>query len=233
MQADLQAVCPGLLAITNDADNLWFLRLLSHGENLIKLSRLRSTTLLKIPAVGRKYAALIRQWQGRAFFSHEVDYVGPMIVEDARRILALREKVREIEAQCEALAERSQLSRLIRTIPGFGLVCASEIGGEIGTIARFANERSLALYLGMATLDDSSGTRKGAKRPKHVNAHARMAMMTAVDRHRKSVPESQRYYAKKRAEGKTHNQAVRALGRHLCRVLFKMLTQERPYERRQ
>ncbi len=26
-----------------------------------------------------------------------------------------------------------------------------------------------------------------------------------------------------------HNQAIRALGRHLCRVIFKMLTQERPY----
>ena len=54
-------------------------------------------------------------------------------------------------------------------------------------------------------------------------------MMTAVDRHRKQVPQSQRYYEKKRAEGKTHNQAIRALGRHLCRVIFKMLTMNRPY----
>ncbi len=41
--------------------------------------------------------------------------------------------------------------------------------------------------------------------------------------------QSQRYYEKKRAEGKKHNQAIRALGRHLCRVIFKMLSQERPY----
>jgi hypothetical protein len=32
-----------------------------------------------------------------------------------------------------------------------------------------------------------------------------------VDRHRKYVPESQRYYEKKRSEGKKHNQAIRAL----------------------
>ncbi len=50
-----------------------------------------------------------------------------------------------------------------------------------------------------------------------------------VDHHRKRVPQSQRYYEKKRAEGKRHNQAIRALGRHLRRVIFKMLTQERPY----
>jgi hypothetical protein len=55
------------------------------------------------------------------------------------------------------------------------------------------------------------------------------AMMAAVDRHRKRVPQSQRYYEKKRAEGKRHNQAIRALGRHLRRVIFKMLSQERPY----
>ena len=42
-------------------------------------------------------------------------------------------------------------------------------------------------------------------------------------------PQSQRYYEKKRAEGKSHNQAIRALGRHLCRVIFKMLTMNRPY----
>ncbi len=86
-----------------------------------------------------------------------------------------------------------------------------------------------ACYLGMANLDRSSGTSRGSKPPRHVNARAKAAMMTAVDRHRKRVPQSQRYYEKKRAEGKSHNQAIRALGRHLCRVLFKMLRDERPY----
>jgi hypothetical protein len=39
-----------------------------------------------------------------------------------------------------------------------------------------------------------------------------------------------RYYEKKRAEGKSHNQAIRALGRHLCRVIYKLLKEERDYE---
>ena len=56
--------------------------------------------------------------------------------------------------------------------------------------------------------------------------------MTAVDRHRKSVPESQQYYEKKRQAGKSHNQAIRALGRHLCRIIYTMLKDERPYEMR-
>jgi hypothetical protein len=95
---------------------------------------------------------------------------------------------------------------------------------------RFAKEGSLALYLGMANLDHSSGGSCGSKAPKQVNTRAKAAMMTAVDRHRKSVPDSHRYYEKKRSEGKSHNQAIRALGRHLCRVLFSMLKSDRPYE---
>jgi hypothetical protein len=55
-------------------------------------------------------------------------------------------------------------------------------------------------------------------------------MMIGVDRHRKYVLESQRYYEKKRAEGKKHNQAIRALGRHLSRIIYKMLKEQRAYE---
>jgi transposase len=232
LQGDLRAVCPGLLDITHDAENLWFLNLLSHSDDLSKLARLQEATLLRIPAIGAKYAALVRQWQRQAHFSHETAYAGPMIVEDARRILELRVKIKALEGQCATLAGDSEIARLIDTLPGFALVCSSELAGEIGTLERFAGEASLAVYLGMANLDNSSGPRQGARAPGQVNKRAKAAMMTGVDRHRKQVPESQRYYEKKRAEGKTHNQAIRALGRHLCRVLYRMLKNARPYQSR-
>ena len=38
------------------------------------------------------------------------------------------------------------------------------------------------------------------------------------------------YAQELRAEGKKHNQAIRALGRHLCRVIYKLLKEERVYE---
>ncbi|SDY81730.1 hypothetical protein SAMN05421755_105123, partial [Nitrosomonas sp. Nm33] len=41
---------------------------------------------------------------------------------------------------------------------------------------------------------------------------------------------SRQYYDKKRAEGKKHNQAIRALGRHLVRVIWSMTKQGRKYE---
>ena len=127
------------------------------------------------------------------------------------------------------VAENSSIANQLASIPGYGSVCSAELAGEIGTIERFQNEASLALYLGMATLDRSSGKFHGSKPPRHVNARAKAAMMFALDHHRKLVPQSQRYYARKRTEGKSHNQAIRALGRHLCRVIFKLLAQNRTY----
>ncbi len=152
-----------------------------------------------------------------------------MIQQDAARILELKQQIKALEEQMARIAESSSIAGQLASIPGYGAICSAELAGEIGTIERFRSESSLALYLGMATLDNSSGKYRGSKAPKHVNARAKAAMMMAVDHHRKRVPQSQRYYEKKRAEGKKHNQAIRALGRHLCRVIFKMLSQERPY----
>ncbi len=229
LQADLQAVCPGLLEVTRDAGNLWFLNFLTCRKGLLKLARVRRASLLKLPGIGATYADAIQAWQARAYFAPDARLVGDMIQQDAARILELKQQVKALEDQTAHVAERSSMACQLASIPGFGAVCTAELAGEIGTLERFRGEASLALYLGMAPLDRSSGKSRGSKPPRHVNTRAKAAMMVAVDHHRKRVPQSQRYYERKRAEGKTHNQAIRALGRHLCRVIFKMLSQDRPY----
>jgi transposase len=229
LQADLQAVCPGLLEITRDVGNLWFLNFLTCRKGLIKLARVRRASLLKVPGIGTHFANAIQAWQGRAYFAPDASLVGDMIQQDAARILELKRQIKALEERMAQVAESSSIAGQLASIPGYGSVCSAELAGEIGTLERFRGEASLALYLGMATLDNSSGKSRGSKPPRHVNARAKAAMMSAIDHHRKWVPQSQRYYERKRAEGKKHNQAIRALGRHLCRVIFKMLSQERPY----
>ena len=229
MQADLQAVCPGLLEITRDVGNLWFLNFVTCRKGLLKLAGVRRASLLKVHGIGANYAGAIQAWQGRAYFAPDASLVGDMIQQDAARILELKKQIKALEEHMAQVVEKSSIAGQLTSIPGYGSICTAELAGEIGTIERFRKEASLALYLGMATLDRSSGKSRGSKPPKHVNARAKAAMMIAIDRHRKLVPQSQRYYERKRAEGKKHNQAIRALGRHLCRVIFKMLTQNRPY----
>ncbi len=229
MQADLQAVCPGLLDITRDVSNLWFLNFVTCRKGLLKLAGVRRASLLKVRGIGAKYADVIQAWQARAYFAPDASLVGDMIQQDAARILELKQQIKALEEHMAQVAETSSIAGQLASIPGYGSICTAEIAGEIGTIERFRKEASLALYLGMATLDRSSGKSRGSKPPRHVNTRAKAAMMIAIDHHRKLVPQSQRYYERKRAEGKKHNQAIRALGRHLCRVIFKMLTQNRPY----
>lgn len=230
MQADLQAVCPGFLDIVKQVDLLYVLRFLSFRSDLRQLARLKPQTIESIYGIGKATAKKLACWQESATFGMEIAWVGPMIVEDAKRILALKSKIAELELSMKKLIEQSELASLILSIPGFGLVCAAEIAGEIGAVSRFESEAGLALYLGMAPLDNSSGKYKGTKTARQVNKRAKAAMMTAIGIHRRIVPESKAHYNKKRAEGKTYNQALRSLGRHMVRVIWRMIQDNRVYQ---
>lgn len=231
MQADLQAASPGLLAITGQADNLWFLNFITLRNDLVKLKGVRRSTLLATPSIGKGYAAKIKQWQAEATFADDVEYLGPMIIADARQMLVLRDQIIALEAQIDALAAQSVLAGRIRTVPGFGPICSAELAGEIGSITRFAKADSLAMYLGVAPLDNSSGKYRGSKVPKQINRRARDAMMIAAVHHVALVPKSKAYFDRKRAEGKSHQQAVRAIARMLAKVLYAMLKRGVDYKR--
>lgn len=230
MGSMLQALCPGLLELTGAVDNIWFLSLLTARADLRKLPGLRIATLRSLPGVGKKYAALIQTWQRNARLADDADWTGPMLNSDAHRLLALKREIEDLERQIAALSAKSELAQRLASIPGFGLVCSAELAGEIGDLARFEGETGLAVYLGMAPLTNSSGTFQGSKRPRQVNRHAKMAMMSAAARHLERVPESLCYYTKKRMQGKKHNQAVRCVGRQLVRVIWSMVRKERDYQ---
>jgi transposase len=191
---------------------------------------MRRSSLLKIKGVGRAYANKILCWQKSALFSSDAEWVGSMVLSDATRILAIQKEIASIENGIEDLSSQSDIAKRLRTIPGFGSICAAELAGEIGVLDRFSSEASLALYLGMAVLNNSSGNYKGSKRPKHVNRQGKAAMMVAVARHINHTAEAKLYYEKKRKEGKKHNQAVRALARHLIKVIWSMIKNNRDYQ---
>jgi len=157
MQGDLQAVSPELLAATHDADNLWFLRFLSFRDDLRQLAKLRRTTIREIQGVGVKFAQVIEEWQRKATFSDEVEYVGPMIVEDAKRVLDLHRQIAALDEVLAELSAQSEIARRLGTIAGFGKTSIAELAGEIGTLSRFSGEASLALYVGMSPLTVRQG----------------------------------------------------------------------------
>jgi transposase len=229
MQAELQGAVPGLLAITGQADNLWFLNFLTCRDSLTKLKTVRRASLLQIQGVGATYAAKIAAWQQSAAFALSIAWISPMIQADARRMLELRDAINALDDSIAVLVEQSEMAQRLMSMPGFGNTTASEVASEIGNIARFRDEASLAIYLGVAPLDRSSGKRTSAKLPRQINPRARDAMLIVTIHHMATVATSRAYYDRKRTQGKTHMQATRALARHLVRVLFSMLKQNRDY----
>ena len=231
LQADLKATSPGLCDITQQINQVWYLNFLaSSNGDLRKLAGKRKSSLMSISRLGKKLVQRILAWQPEACFSDDVELVSEFIVEDVQRIQALNHQIKQLERQIETLSLTSKEASVLQSLPRFGVISAGELAGEIGTIKSFEKESSLALYTGMAALDNSSGNYRGSKNPKQINRRAKSAMMIAIDKHRKYAEKSSIYYQKKRSEGKCHNQSIRALGRHLCRVIFKMLRDGKTYE---
>ncbi|MFZ1221835.1 MAG: IS110 family transposase [Dokdonella sp.] len=230
LHTDLQAVCPDLSALTRSVANLWFLHLLTCRDRLTALPRLQANTLRAIRGIGAKTLPRILAWQKTAEFSAMIDLADSDIVADAMAILALNDRIKAIDKRIEEAGSTCAMVARLRSIPGFGVTGSAELAGEIGSLQRFATEASLALYLGMAPLDQSSGLQNRAMRSKSINRRCQTALMTCVIRHMACVTESRTFYDRKRAQGKRHNQAVRALGRHLIRVIWRMLQNDRDYE---
>jgi len=72
-----------------------------------------------------------------------------MIVEDAYGLLMLHHQIQKLATKIEATLVDSEMGQTFQTIPGYGAICSAELAGEIGTLDRFANEKSLALKMGV------------------------------------------------------------------------------------
>ncbi len=228
--SDLQAVAPDLKAITKSIDNLWFLRFMTLRDDIRNLARVRESSILGVKYLGAKTLCIIQKWQKGATFSNELEYTACMIYDDAMRLLELKDKINKLTKQIDTLNSDSTIASHIKTIPGFATISAGELAGEIGTLKRFESEGSLALYLGMTNLDNSSGKQKGSKRNLATNRHAKNAMITATMKHVMYTDESKKYLKKKISEGKRYQQAIRSIGRHLVRVIWSMIKNDRSYE---
>ena len=233
MGADLQAEAPDLKVLASCVDDLWFLRFMTLRQDIRLLTKMHKSTIEKIPRIRKKHIDKITAWQTEASFTNAIDYIASMFYDDAMRILELKQKIKDIEKQIDHLIPSSKIASTLVTIPGFATVSAGTLAGEIGTLNRFESEGSLALYLGMTNLDNSSGKQKGSKRNMATNRHAKKAMINATMQHSRNAEESSIYLKKKISQGKKYQQAIRSLGRHLVRVMWSMIQQERDYEIRE
>ena len=141
----------------------------------------------------------------------------------------IEKQVADTEAEISAIME--ELNSPITTIPGIGPVLGAVILGEIGDISRFESPSKLVAYAGIDASVSQSGAFEAThnRMSKRGSPYLRRALFVASNVAVRFDPDLGAFYQRKRAEGKHHSTCLGAVSRKLCYIIFKILSENRPY----
>lgn len=150
----------------------------------------------------------------------------------AREVMALDQEIAELEALIEGRFREHPDAEVITSMPGIGDMLGAEfIAATGGDMTAFGTPDRLAGVAGLAPVPRDSGKVSGnLRRPRRYSR--RLLRMFYLSAQVASVhcPESKRFYQRKRAEGKSHKQAVLALARRRLNVLWALIRDHRVFE---
>ncbi|MEU2014369.1 transposase, partial [Nocardia sp. NPDC019302] len=149
--------------------------------------------------------------------------------ESATEAIAARRRIGELEAQIRADLDRHPDAALIASMPGMGAILTAEFLAEAGDLARFANADQLASAAGLAPVLQQSGKTHYLRRATAGSKTMKFVFYQSAFAAIRSDPASKAFYARKRAEGKRHHQALIALARRRINVLHALLRTRQPY----
>lgn len=150
------------------------------------------------------------------------DAAGIVLPQLATALAQTRSSRDEVFARIEELVESHPLFELLTSMPAVGVRTAARILTEV-VGKDFATAGHLASYAGLAPVTWRSGTSiRGDHSSRRGNKVLKRALFLSAFAALKD-PLSRTYYDRKRAQGKKHNQALIALARRRCNVLFAML----------
>jgi transposase len=141
-----------------------------------------------------------------------------------RRIERLRRLDAEIRALEREIAQAVQaLGSGLPQLVGLGSLGAARIIGEVGDIRRITSKAGFARMNGTAPIPASSGqTQRHRLNPggnRRLNHALHMMALTQA----RIDPRARAYVERRRAEGKTRRDAIRALKRHLSDAVYQQL----------
>ena len=135
------------------------------------------------------------------------------------RLGRLMAEARELEARIAGLVGGHPLLSL----PGAGALTAARLIGEAGDVRRFRSADAFAMLAGAAPIPASSGQTSRMRPSRGGNRQLNRAPCTIALAQAWHHPPAKALVARKRAEGKTWREAIRALKRHLARVVLRLL----------
>ncbi|HEV2772371.1 MAG TPA: IS110 family transposase [Thermoleophilaceae bacterium] len=204
--------------------------LLDHREDLVSertriQQRLRwhlhdADPALEIPARTLDRPATLGRLSGRLKRSQQTTQVR-ICRELVRRCSELSRRATELESEIRELVRREAPQLL--ALPGCGHLTAAKLIAEVAGADRFETDAKLAKLAGVAPLDASSGRQLRHRLNRSGNRQLNLALHRIAITQARVHPPAREYLVRRLAEGKTRKEALRALKRHLVRVVYRAL----------
>ena len=125
----------------------------------------------------------------------------------------------------------------LTSIKGIDNLAAAKLIAEIGDISRFKNAKALAKYSGVAPVTYASGmtnlqmaNARGNRKLNEIFFRIALTSIMPMGSSKALInPTFYHYYQKKLSEGKTKNQAIKAVQRRLVNIIFTTMKHRKPY----
>jgi len=158
------------------------------------------------------------------------DLTASIIAELAGNVLRLDERLKSLDDQIEELFQHHPQAAIIQSMPGFGPFLGAALLVGAGDLRAFPNPGHLAAAAGLVPVPNDSGRRTGnLHRPLRYSRPLRHVCYLSAQTSMMRAGPNRDYYLKKRANGRTHSQAVIALARRRIDVLWALLRENRTW----
>ncbi len=158
------------------------------------------------------------------------DLAASILSELAEAILGLDERVKSLDAQISDTFDRHPHAPVIQSMPGFGPFLGATLLVGAGDLRTFPSAGHLAAAAGLVPVPNDSGRRTGnLHRPQRYSRILRHVFYLSAQTSMMREGPNRDYYLKKRAQGRTHSQAVIALARRRIDILWALLRDNRTW----
>jgi transposase len=182
-----------------------------------------------VEAKASQVQSALRSEQLRAAASLEETY-GVITSSLVGLIAGLNTQIEGLEQDLHGAFEQHPDAEIILSLPGLGSTLGARVLGEFGDDpTRYADARARRNYAGTSPITKASGTRRVVLARFARNQRLADACHLWAFSSSSASPGARRYYDAQRDRGKTHHQALRALGNRLVGILHGCLTHGEHY----
>jgi transposase len=146
-------------------------------------------------------------------------------------IVELSTQIGQLETELAARFEQHPDAKIIRSLPGLGMILGARVLGEFGDDPnRYANTKSRKNYAGTSPITKASGRSqvvlaRYARNTRLADACQQWAFCAIT-----ASPGARAFYDQRRHNGDTHQRALRALANRLVGLLHGCLRHHTPYD---